>query len=118
MEGQSLTIGITPLRMAASLREFRRVPGLGLGKAILLFDAGYRSLAAVRAATRQEISEVEGLEPADLDRLEEAARASEMADLVCPSCETPLPRAARRCPRCSEPVTTETVRSRAIRKNR
>ena len=109
VEGQSLTIGITPLRMAASLREFRRVPGLGLGKAILLFDAGYRSLAAVRAATRQEISEVEGLEPADLDRLEEAARASEMADLVCPSCETPLPRAARRCPRCSEPVTTETV---------
>ena len=107
VEGQTVTIGIVPLHMAEALREFTRIDRVGPRQAMALFDAGYKGVAALRAATRQELSAVEGLAPADVDRILAAAAASAEAGLACPACEASLPPGTRRCPRCGEPTTTE-----------
>ncbi len=102
VEGQSLTVGLTPLHMAEALREFTRLPGVTPAKAVLLFDAGYKSLAALRAASRAEIAAVEGLEPGDADAIVRALSAPLAAPRPCPTCGAPLPASARQCPRCGE----------------
>jgi isoleucyl-tRNA synthetase len=109
VDGQSVTIGITPLHAGEALREFTRISAITAGKAMALFDAGYRSLAALRAATRQELAAIEGLEPGDADRIVEAVTAPSEATVACPACEAPLPRLARRCPRCGEPASADVV---------
>ncbi len=105
VNGQSMTVGLTPLHMAEALREFTRVPGITGTKAMLLFDAGYKSVAALKAATRQEIDAIEGLEPGDGKRIVEFLAAPREPAVPCPTCGTELPKDIRRCPRCGEPVT-------------
>ncbi len=109
IEGQSLTVGLTPLHMAEALREFTRIPGVSASKAMLLFDAGYTSVASLRAASRQEIAAVEGLDPGDAPRIAEFLAAPEAAVVPCPTCGAPLPKGARRCPRCGEAPSRATV---------
>ena len=107
VDGHSVTVGITPLHMTEALREFTRLPGLTTAKAMLLFDAGYKSLAALRAASRAELAAVEGLDSGDAARIADALARPEAPLVPCPVCGAPLPRDARRCPRCGEAVTAE-----------
>ena len=104
VDGQSVTIGITPLHASEALREFTRMPGITPAKAFALFDAGYKSLAALRTATKQEIAGIEGLEPADVDRILEALARPDEVSAACEACDAPLPKGALRCARCHEPV--------------
>ncbi|HYY48694.1 MAG TPA: isoleucine--tRNA ligase [Thermoplasmata archaeon] len=105
VDGHSVTIGVTPLHMSEALREFTQIPGITIPKALSLFDAGYKSLAAVRAATKQELSKVEGLEPADVVRLLDALAAKKEPPGTCPTCGASVARGARRCPRCGEAIS-------------
>ena len=107
VDGQSVTVGLTPLHMSEALREFSRLPGLSPSKAMLLFDAGYKSLASLRAASRQELAAVEGLDPGDAARTVDALARPPAPEFPCPVCGAPLPAAARRCPRCGEPLGGE-----------
>ncbi len=109
VDGHSITAGITPLHMTEALREFTRLPGVTAAKAMLLFDAGYKSLASLRSASQGELAAVEGLDAGDAARIVEALSAPESPMIVCPVCGVPIPKDARRCPRCGEAVTTETV---------
>lgn len=109
VDGQSVTIGITPLHATEALREFTRIQGVTATKAMALFDAGYRSIAALRAATRQELAAIERLEPGDADRILDAMRAPFEPSVACAACEAPLPKLARRCPRCEAPATSDVV---------
>ena len=109
VDGQSVTIGLTPLHMSEALREFSRLPGISPAKAMLLFDAGYKSLAALRSASRQELAAVEGLEPGDAARIVDALARPPAAESPCPVCGASLPPGARRCPRCGEARTGEPV---------
>src|SRR2546425_8945892 len=68
VDGHAVTIGVTPLHLSEAIREFTRVPGITVQKAMALFDAGYKSLATLRAATKQELAAVDGLTPGDIDR--------------------------------------------------
>jgi isoleucyl-tRNA synthetase len=105
--GQSVTIGVTPLHASEALREFTRVPGITPAKAMALFDAGYKSLAALRQATKQELVAVDGLDPTDASRIPDALAKAPPTPMPCSVCGAPLPRDARRCPRCGEPTTEE-----------
>ncbi|HYM40062.1 MAG TPA: DUF835 domain-containing protein, partial [Thermoplasmata archaeon] len=109
VDGQNVTIGLTPLHMTEALREFTRLPGLSTAKAMLLFDAGYKSVAALRAASRGELAAIEGLDPQDPIRIVEALAQPGDASVPCPVCEAPVAKGARRCARCGEPVSGETV---------
>jgi len=109
VNGQTVTIGLTPLHVTEALREFTRLPGITGAKAILLFDAGYKSVAALRAASRAELAAIEGLDPGDAARIGEALASPEPPAVPCPVCTAPLPKGARRCLRCGEAVTTETL---------
>jgi isoleucyl-tRNA synthetase len=104
VDGQSVTVGITPLHMSEALRDFVHVLGLSSSKAMLLFDAGYKSVSAVRAASKGELAAIEGFEPVDVGRALEGVAAAERPSPECASCGAPLPKAARRCPRCGEAV--------------
>jgi isoleucyl-tRNA synthetase len=107
VDGHSVTIGVTPLHMSEALRDFTRIPGITVAKAVALFDAGYKSLAALRAATKQEIAAIEGLQPADAVRILDALAAKKAIDVSCPTCGASIGASTRRCPRCGEPVTTK-----------
>ena len=107
VDGHSVTIGVTPLHMSEALREFTQIPEVTTPKAIALFDAGYKSLAALRAATKQELAQIEGLEVADVVRIMDALVAEKEASASCPTCGASIARSARSCPRCGEPVTSQ-----------
>jgi isoleucyl-tRNA synthetase len=107
VDGHSVTIGVTPLHMSEALRDFTRIPGITVAKAVALFDAGYKSLAALRAATKQEIAAIDGLQPADAVRILDALAAKKAIDVSCPTCGGSIGASTRRCLRCGEPVTTK-----------
>jgi isoleucyl-tRNA synthetase len=107
VNGHSVTIGVTPLHISEALREFTQIPNITVPKALALFDAGYKSLGALRAATKQELAQIEGLEVSDVVRILEALAAKKETMVACPTCGATVARTARRCPRCSEPVTTQ-----------
>jgi len=109
VDGHSVTIGVTPLHMSEALRDFTRISGITVPKAVALFDAGYKSLGALRAATKQELAQIEGLEGADAVRILDALAAKKEVPLSCPTCGASVSANARRCSRCGEPVTTKTT---------
>src|SRR5438309_396037 len=109
VDGHSVTIGVTPLHMSEALRDFTRIPGITVPKAVALFDAGYKSLGALRAATKQELAQIEGLQGADAVRILDALAAKKEVPLFCPTCGASISASARRCSRCGEPVTTKTT---------
>src|SRR3989454_938499 len=107
VDGHGVTIGVTPLHLSEAVREFTRIPGLTMAKAMALFDAGYKSLAALRSATKQELLAVDGLDAGDVDRITEFLAVPEKKDAVCPTCQASVAADARRCPRCGEPMALE-----------
>jgi isoleucyl-tRNA synthetase len=107
VDGHSVTIGVTPLHMSEALRDFTRIPGITVAKAVALFDAGYKSLAALRAATKQELAAIEGLQPTDAVRILDALAAKKAIEVSCPTCGASISASTRRCPRCGEPVSTK-----------
>src|SRR2546426_289592 len=107
VDGHGVTIGVTPLHLSEAVREFTRIPGLTMAKAMALFDAGYKSLAALRSATKQDLLAVDGLDAGDVDRITEFLAVPEKKDAVCPTCQASVAADARRCPRCGEPMALE-----------
>jgi len=129
VDGATLLIGITPLHMREALEAFSQIPGITQRKAIALFDSGYKTLAALRDASRDELMQIEGLEEPDVRRirefLERKAEAAEVppcavcgapgkagevrcwrcgempaGTLPCPSCGSPIPKGTYTCPHC------------------
>ena len=115
VDGQSVTIGITPLRVGEALRVFTRIEGITPTKAIALFDAGYGSLAALRAVTKQELASVEGLEAGDPARIVASVASASAVPKSCAACDAPLPEGATGCPRCGEPVEGADMAEEAMR---
>ncbi|TLZ52377.1 MAG: DUF835 domain-containing protein [Methanobacteriota archaeon] len=129
VDGETLLIGITPLHMREALDTFTDVPGITERKAIALFDSGYKTLASVATASRDELLKIEGIEEGDVRRIkdyvEREAKGAEMppcsvcgapgrADelrcwrcgeappgtLSCPNCSRPIPKGTYICPHC------------------
>src|SRR5437867_12395269 len=107
VDGHAVTIGVTPLHLSEAIREFTRISGITVQKAMTLFDAGYKSLATLRAATKQELAAVDGLAPGDIDRILESLASPEKVEAICRICQASVPSETRRCPRCGEAMTTE-----------
>jgi len=107
VDGHAVTIGVTPLHLSEAVREFTRIPGVTMAKAMALFDAGYKSLAALRSATKQELLAVDGLGAGDVDRISEFLGVPEKTEAICPTCQASVPAEARRCLRCGEPLASE-----------
>src|SRR5205807_6355479 len=107
VDGHSVTIGVTPLHMSEAPRDLTKIPGIRVAKAMGLFDAGYKRLAALRAATKQELAQIEGLQVADAVRILDALAAKRDTSIPCPTCGAAIAPSTRRCARCGEPVATK-----------
>jgi len=122
VEGESLLVGITPLHMREALDAFTEIPGITEKKAIALFDAGYKTLAAVRAASRDEILHIQGIEEGDARRIWEFLGREPAAKVpACAVCGAPgrpeesrcwrcgeLPEGTLPCPACGKPIAKGT----------
>ncbi len=105
VEGETFTIGITPLHMAEALSDFTRIPHITERKAVALYDAGYRTAAALQQATRDELAAVDGLDGSDAKRIREHFEAGEAGEPgLCPVCGAELKEGARTCNRCGDPL--------------
>ena len=102
VDAETFTIGVTPFHMGAALREFAPIKGIGEGKAVQLFDAGYTSLAALRMASEKELVTVARLSEDDAKRVREHFAATFQEPAPCPVCGAALAAGARRCLRCME----------------
>ncbi len=129
VDGETLLIAITPLHMREALDAFTQVAGITEQKAIALFDAGYKTLASVADASRDELLKIEGIEDHDVRRIREflekekeggelppcavcgaPGRPNELrcwrcgeappGVLSCPSCGKPIPKGTYVCPNC------------------
>src|SRR3989449_948806 len=109
VDGHAVTIGVTPLHLSEPIREFTRISDITVQKAMALFDAGYKSLATLRATTKQELAAVDGLTPGDIDRIFEFLASPEKSEAICRICQASVPSGMRRCPRCGEALTSEAI---------
>jgi len=128
VDGATLVVGITPLHMREALDAFTAIPGITERKAIALFDAGYKSVASLRDASRDELLQIEGIEEVDARHIRDSGtveaapgvpacpvcgapgRAGETrcwrcgegpaGMLPCPACGTPIPKGTYKCPSC------------------
>src|SRR2546428_8180181 len=106
IEGETITIGITPLRMAEALSEFTKIPHITERKAIALADAGDKTSAALQQATRDDLARGEGLDATDVKRIPEHFEAGPRGEPgLCPTCGAEVPERAKTCPRCGEPLS-------------
>jgi len=105
IEGETVAVGITPLHIADAIRELTRIPGITEKEATMLFDAGYKSTASLREASRDELAAVEGLDTLDLRRIHEFVERGPETVRPCGTCGGSLRSTERVCPRCEEPVT-------------
>jgi excinuclease UvrABC nuclease subunit len=63
---------VDPETVAAIIKAFEAVPGIGPAEARSLFDAGYRSLEELKAVPADELAKVEGLSEATAKKVLEA----------------------------------------------
>src|SRR5207244_3521628 len=91
VDGHAVTIGVTPLHLSEAVREFTRIPGVTMAKAIALFDAGYKSLAALRSATTQALLALHSLGAGDVDKTSEFLGVPEKTEAICPTCQASVP---------------------------
>ncbi len=103
VEGETFTIGVTPLHMAEALSEFTKIPHISERNAIALYDAGYKTVAALEQATRDELAAVTGLDADDPKRIREHFEKGGSGEpSLCPVCGADVQEGARRCGRCEE----------------
>ncbi|MCK4368045.1 MAG: class I tRNA ligase family protein, partial [Thermoplasmata archaeon] len=111
IEGEVVTIGLTPLYMKEAIVAFTGIPGISEKKAVVLYDAGYKSLASLEQASSGELGEIEGIDELDIRRIENflSLPPEERAfrAFVCPYCDVELSPGTTVCPRCEELVEEE-----------
>jgi len=103
VEGETMLIGITPLHMGETIAQFSRVDGITVNKAMALFDAGYKTMAALSQATPQELAAVEGMNEFDVKRIKEHVTKAPLPTLFpCPVCGAMVKVMKGNCWRCGE----------------
>ncbi len=108
VEGETILIGITPLHMGEAITQFTKIDGITQNKATTLFEAGYKTLAALNQATPAEIAAIEGIEEMDAGRIKEfVSRPPEPELPSCPVCGSTVRVAKGLCWRCNEPLEAE-----------
>jgi len=116
VDGGTLLIGVTPLHAREVLRAFTAI-GLSERKAFALFDAGYKTLASLKSASREELLGIEGLEETDVKRIADHQESEARAIAPCPVCGAigqaghprcwrcgEMPPGVLPCPACGEPI--------------
>ncbi|MFQ6106717.1 MAG: isoleucine--tRNA ligase [Thermoplasmata archaeon] len=111
IEGEVVTLGITPLYIKEAIDAFTQIPGITEKKATVLYDAGYKSIAALEQASSDELEGIEGIDELDVRRIENFLAQSPEERAVrafrCPHCDIELAAGTTLCPRCGESVGEE-----------
>lgn len=111
IEGEVLSIGVTPLFMKEATDAFTSIPGITEKKAVALFDAGYLSLSSLELASTDELEAIEGLDELDVRRIQnylslpEDERRAQVSK--CPYCGAELSPEDTTCKRCGEALGEE-----------
>jgi hypothetical protein len=104
VDGHNVVVGVTPVRMKASVQAFTEVPGIDKAQAVALFTAGYPTLEAVADAPKEEVLRVPGMNHAALraitDWLATPPDLRAPSDISCPVCDRSVGQGAVECPRC------------------
>ena len=83
--GEPLLIGITSLKMKQSLDAMAALPGMSMGRPWKPFDDGFTSIEALRAATTDHISVIEGVTKLDAKRIFDHLHKDEARPAAAPA---------------------------------
>jgi isoleucyl-tRNA synthetase len=101
-----VTIGVTPIRMKATVDQFTTIPGVEKNLAIALFAAGYQAPVDVATAAREDVLKVPGMNHATLRRITEWFELPDQLkgteEVRCPVCQKLIEEGGIECPRCGE----------------
>jgi isoleucyl-tRNA synthetase len=104
IDGHPVVLGVTPVRMKASIEEFMKVPGIEKALAVSMFTSGYPTLESVTQATKEDALKIPGMSHAvirgihDWIEMPDALKIS--TEITCPICDKTLGQGAVECPRC------------------
>ncbi|MDG6220985.1 MAG: helix-hairpin-helix domain-containing protein, partial [Candidatus Thermoplasmatota archaeon] len=85
------------------LKTFMLLPGIGLSKAQALYDAGFRSIAQIRAADKESLMIAKGLSEKMAHGIKEHIESGEMERhglYLCPECGAFISEDSNSCPKC------------------
>jgi len=110
VEGETLVIGITPLHMGEAMAQFTKVEGISQAKAAALFEAGYKTMAALSQATPAELAGISGIDESDVRRIRDhASKAGQPPQPSCKICGAPVQSMKGACWRCGESLEGDRV---------
>ncbi|MDH3366022.1 MAG: isoleucine--tRNA ligase [Thermoplasmata archaeon] len=80
--GEGFVLGVTSLKMKDTLRVLTEVQGISTDKALRLFDAGFDSIDALKAASQDDLSNVDGVSRIEAKRVYDAIHQGEVKEAV------------------------------------
>jgi len=92
IEDETVSIGLTNLKMKQTIGELANIPGLTLEKAVKLYEAGFRNLVSLSMASDAEILSIGGIDRQDLNRIREVTGAK--GPRIAPSPVSAIPAVA------------------------
>jgi len=88
------------------VKELIKLPGIGLLKADILYDAGYRSLRELKMASVVELMNIEGIGRISAAEIKTALREHRLEDIWATEFTTELLGNESKCPLCGTVVST------------
>ncbi len=119
IEGEKVTIGITPLYWEEMVSAFSRIPGITRQKAETMFDAGYINLDALLGAKEDELTQIPGITQSLARKILSHMHKnfSEGAELIqngkeyqCSACGATMETPEQICPKCHLPLHIREIR--------
>jgi isoleucyl-tRNA synthetase len=89
VSSEGFLVGITSLKMKRSMELLTSIPDMTADKAMRLFDAGFRSPEALRAASQEALSQVSGISGSDAKRIYDHVHGTETTPAQAPPVAKP-----------------------------
>lgn len=90
IEGEKLEIAITSLHIKEAVEELMKIPGMVAKNAVLLVEAGYRTIDSLRGISEEKLCEVDGLPKNDAKKIVHVLTRSTSVVAKCEKCGSEL----------------------------
>ncbi len=106
IEGEKITIGISPLHMKEGITSFIKIPGITAKKAVAMIEAGYKNEEQLKGAKSEDLLKIEGMSASQVEKIRKYLKQSKEKriekEVLCPLCSGRVGPEDKRCGRCGQ----------------